>query len=81
MPFVTGMPLNDASNAIYNAGLSVGNISYDYSNTYASGEVMWQQYEGNAQKEKGTSVKLIVSKGKKPEEQTPVTPPEADDEE
>ncbi len=68
MPFVTGMPLNDASNAIYNAGLSVGDISYDYSDTYASGEVMWQQYEGNAQKDKGTTVKLIVSKGKKPEE-------------
>ncbi|MBR1993148.1 MAG: Stk1 family PASTA domain-containing Ser/Thr kinase [Firmicutes bacterium] len=79
MPFVTGMPLNDASNAIYNAGLSVGNISYDYSNTYASGEVMWQQYEGNAQKEKGTSVKLIVSKGKKPEETT--TPAPAPEEE
>jgi len=75
MPFVTGMPLNDASNAIYNAGLSVGNISYDYSDTYASGEVMWQQYEGNAQKEKGTSVKLIVSKGKKPVETTAAPAP------
>ena len=80
MPFVTGMPLNDASNAIYNAGLSVGNISYDYSNTYASGEVMWQQYEGNAQKEKGTSVKLIVSKGKKPEETAAPAPAPEDEE-
>lgn len=70
MPFVTGMTLNEASSAILNAGLTVGTVSYDYSNTYASGEVMWQQYEGNAQKERGTSVKLIVSKGKKPEETT-----------
>ena len=70
MPFVTGMTLNEASSAILNAGLTVGNVSYDYSNTYASGEVMWQQYEGNAQKERGTSVKLIVSKGKKPEATT-----------
>ncbi|MDO4745221.1 MAG: Stk1 family PASTA domain-containing Ser/Thr kinase [Bacillota bacterium] len=68
MPFVTGMTLNEASSAILNAGLTVGTVSYDYSNTYANGEVMWQQYEGNAQKERGTSVKLIVSKGKKPEE-------------
>lgn len=68
MPFVTGMTLNEASSAILNAGLTVGTVTYDYSNTYASGEVMWQQYEGNAQKERGTSVKLIVSKGKKPEE-------------
>ena len=67
MPFVTGMTLSEASSAILNAGLTVGGVSYEYSNTYANGEVMWQQYEGNAQKERGTSVKLIVSKGKKPE--------------
>lgn len=70
MPFVTGMTLNEASSAILNAGLTVGAVSYDYSTTYANGEVMWQQYEGNAQKERGTSVKLIVSKGKKPEATT-----------
>lgn len=81
MPFVTGMTLNEASSAILNAGLSVGTVSYDYSNTYANGEVMWQQYEGNAQKDKGTSVKLIVSKGKKPEETAPAEPPETEEEE
>ena len=75
MPFVTGMTLNEASAAIRNAGLTVGTVTYDYSNTYASGEVMWQQYEGNAQKERGTAVKLIVSKGKKPE--TPSQSPPA----
>ena len=75
MPFVTGMTLSEASSAILNAGLTVGSVTYDYSNTYASGEVMWQQYEGNAQKERGTSVKLIVSKGKKPEV---TNPPAAD---
>ncbi len=74
MPFVTGMTLSEASSAIVNAGLNVGNVTYDYSDTYASGEVMWQQYEGNAQKERGTSVKLIVSKGKKPVETTATTP-------
>lgn len=76
MPFVTGMTLGDASSAIANAGLKVGNVTYDYSDTYANGEVMWQQFEGNAQKERGTSVKLIVSKGKKPEPttQAPTTP-------
>ena len=74
MPFVTGMTLSEASSAIANAGLTVGNVTYDYSDTYASGEVMWQQYEGNAQKERGTSVKLIVSKGKKPEATKPSEP-------
>lgn len=77
MPFVTGMTLGDATSAIANAGLKVGNVTYDYSDTYANGEVMWQQFEGNAQKEKGTSVKLIVSKGKKPEPTTqPTTQPQ-----
>ena len=59
------MTLSEASSAIVNAGLKVGSVTYSYSDTYANGEVMWQQYEGNAQKERGTSVKLIVSKGKK----------------
>ncbi len=81
MPFVTGMTLGDASSAIANAGLKVGNVTYDYSDTYANGEVMWQQFEGNAQKERGTSVKLIVSKGKKPEPttQTPQPTPQPGD--
>lgn len=80
MPFVTGMTLSDASSAIANAGLKLGNVTYDYSDTYANGEVMWQQYEGNAQKEKGTTVKLIVSKGKKPEPTTqPQQPPQQQD--
>lgn len=78
MPFVTGMTLSEASSAILNAGLTVGSVTYDYSNTYASGEVMWQQYEGNAQKERGTSVKLIVSKGKKAEPTTTAPEPEDD---
>ena len=81
MPFVTGMTLGDASSAIANAGLKVGNVTYDYSDTYVNGEVMWQQFEGNAQKERGTSVKLIVSKGKKPEPttQTPQPTPQPGD--
>lgn len=79
MPFVTGMTLSEATSAIRNAGLEVGSVTYDYSDTYANGEVMWQQYEGNAQKEKGTSVKLIVSKGKKIEPtQPPATEPDDD---
>lgn len=79
MPFVTGMTLSEATSAIRNAGLEVGSVTYDHSDTYANGEVMWQQYEGNAQKERGTSVKLIVSKGKKIEPtQPPATEPEDD---
>lgn len=71
MPYLVGKTLGDAQSALLNAGLTVGTISYDYSSTYAEGEVMWQQYDANAQLDKGTAVKIRVSKGKEPEETTP----------
>ncbi len=74
VPFVVGLPLGDAQAAILNAGLSIGTISYEYSNEYADGEVMWQQYDGNAERKKGTAMKLKVSKGKKPEPTTTQAP-------
>ena len=57
-----------------NAGLTVGSISYDYSNTYAEGEVMWQQYDANAQLERGTAVRLRVSRGEEPDEPSTTAP-------
>ena len=74
VPYLVGKTLGDAQSALLNAGLSVGSISYDYSSTYAEGEVMWQQYDANAQLEKGTAVKIRVSKGKEPA-QTQTQPP------
>ena len=82
VPYLVGKPIGDAQAALINAGLQVGSISYDYSSTYAEGEVMWQQYDANAQLDKGTSVKIRVSKGKKPEPQPtqPSSSSEEDDE-
>ncbi len=71
VPYLVGKTLSEAQSALLNAGLTVGSISYDYSSTYAEGEVMWQQYDANAQLEKGTAVKIRVSKGKEPENTTP----------
>ena len=79
VPYLVGKTLGDAQSALVNAGLKVGSISYDYSSTYAEGEVMWQQYDANAQLDKGTSVKIRVSKGKEPEQQT--QPSHEDDDE
>jgi serine/threonine-protein kinase len=67
MPYLVGKSVSEASSALSNAGLSMGSISYEYSNTYAEGEVIWQQYDANAQLDKGTSVRVRVSKGSKPE--------------
>ena len=69
VPYLVGKSLEDAQAALLNAGLTIGSISYDYSSTYAEGEVMWQQYDANAQLDKGTAVKIRVSKGNKPADQ------------
>ena len=78
VPYLIGQSLSDAQAALANAHLEVGEISYDYSNTYVEGEVMWQQYEANARLDRGTSVRLRVSRGPEPE---PTTAAPADDSE
>ena len=77
VPYLVGKSINDAQSALSKAGLSLGSISYEYSSTYAEGEVIWQQYDANAQLDKGTSVRIRVSKGAKPTETT--TAPDEDD--
>ncbi len=79
VPYLVGKSLEDAQAALLNAGLTIGSISYDYSSTYAEGEVMWQQYDANAQLDKGTAVKIRVSKGNKPAEQPTTKPTEEND--
>lgn len=78
VPYLVGKPIGDAQTALINAGLKPGDVSYAYSSTYAEGEVMWQQYDANAQLEKGTAVKIRVSKGREPEPQ-PTEPTNNDD--
>lgn len=79
VPYLVGKSLEDAQAALLNAGLTIGSISYDYSSTYAEGEVMWQQYDANAQLDKGTAVKIRVSKGNKPADQPTTKPTDEDD--
>ncbi len=79
VPYLVGKSLDNAQAALLNAGLTIGSISYDYSTTYAEGEVMWQQYDANAQLDKGTAVKIRVSKGSKPTEQPTDRPSEEND--
>ncbi|ASS38058.1 hypothetical protein AXF17_06225 [Mogibacterium pumilum] len=63
VPAVTGKSLEEAKTAITNAGFKVGNISYDESNVYGNGYVMWQQYAANTSLEKGETIDIEVSKG------------------
>ncbi|MDD4200595.1 MAG: PASTA domain-containing protein [Eubacteriales bacterium] len=68
VPYMIGKSLAEAQSALAVAKLNCGTISYEFSSTYAEGEVMWQQYDAGAALEKGTYVKLRVSKGTKPTE-------------
>ena len=63
VPSVTGKSLEEAKSAITNAGFKVGNITYDESNVYGNGYVMWQQYAANTSLEKGETIDIEVSKG------------------
>ena len=73
VPYLVGKSLSDAQNELSTSGLKAGKISYDYSSSYAEGEVMWQQYDAGASIDKGSSVKLRVSKGPEPTTTTTTT--------
>lgn len=71
VPNVVGMLENDAKNAIVNAGLQVSSVDTEYNENYEAGIVTRQEPSGG-KVEKGTSVSLTVSLGKKPEEKPKV---------
>lgn len=75
VPYLVGKSLSEAQGELAAAGLSAGKVSYDYSSSYAEGEVMWQQYDAGAMVDKKSSVKLRVSKGPAPTTTTTTTAP------
>ncbi|MDO4517684.1 MAG: Stk1 family PASTA domain-containing Ser/Thr kinase [Bacillota bacterium] len=75
VPNLKGLSLSAAESSLSSAGLSRGDVSYDYSTSFSEGEVMWQQYEPGVSVQKGTSVKIRVSKGAKPTTTTTTSPP------
>ena len=79
IPNVVGLTLGEAENILKENKLSLGNIKYEYSDTYNNGIVIAQDPKSGSEsnKEWGT-VNVVVSKGKKEEV---VQPPEEDDEE
>ncbi|MBQ6401104.1 MAG: Stk1 family PASTA domain-containing Ser/Thr kinase [Firmicutes bacterium] len=73
MPYLIGKSLSDAKSALKKAKLKTGDVNYDFSDTYAEGEVMWQQYDSGSRLDKNTSVRLTVSKGPQPTTTTTTT--------
>ena len=63
MPFVLDKTLDEAKALLEGAGLQVGKVEEAYSEDYAEGKVMWQQYDAHEKLQKGDTVDLKVSKG------------------
>lgn len=67
VPPLNGKTQQEAANALAAVGLSVGNITTEYSNNVAAGRVISQGIAQGKTVEAGTSVDLVISDGKKPE--------------
>ena len=71
VPTLTGLTGDQAVKALNDAGLDVGDISYEESNVYGKDYVMWQQYSAGTELKKGTSVSIKISKGMPEVPETP----------
>ena len=79
IPNVVGLTLGEAGNVLKENKLSLGNIKYEYSDTYNSGIVIAQDPKsGSENNQEWGTVNVVVSKGQKEEV---VQPPEEDDDE
>lgn len=63
VPSVVNTTRENAEVAIKNAGLAVGSITEQYSDTVASGNVINQSIAGGNSVEEGVTIDLVVSKG------------------
>ncbi len=63
VPTVVGSSESEARNALGNAGLNVGTVTQDYSNSVAEGNVISQSISGGSSVSQGTAVDLTVSLG------------------
>lgn len=71
-PNLLGFALQDAKKILEQYGLSLGSVSYEYSEIYKEGTVINQNpVAGAGNIKKGDSINIVVSKGQKVE-QTPV---------
>lgn len=62
-PSVIGFNRNAAQSLLQNAGLSIGNVTEEYSDSETKGTVISQSIAPDSKVKKGTPVDLIVSKG------------------
>lgn len=63
IPNLLGMTVDQARKALKDAGLEIGKISYDSSNTYPVDQITFQSETANTKATSGTRVDVIVSTG------------------
>ena len=77
VPTLVGLTVDEAKQAIVDAGFSVGTVSYAESTVYAKNIVMEQQYVAGEKLKEGAKINIVVSKGE-PEVAPPDKPTEPD---
>ncbi len=75
VPPLVGLSVDEAKQAILDAGFSIGSISYAESSVYKQNIVMEQQYAAGEKLKAGTKINIVISKG---EPEVPEVPEEPD---
>ena len=73
VPSLVGYFESTARNRLEAVGLTIGSVSYDYSDDYEEGIVIWQNMSPNTEVEEHSKIYIRVSQGPKP---TPTPEPE-----
>lgn len=63
VPDLTGKTETDAKTAITGAGLTVGNVSYEYNSSVPAGQVIRQSISAGTETVENTSVDIVISNG------------------
>ena len=63
VPNLSGQTETTAAGALENAGLKVGNITYEYNSEVPEGEVVSQSIAADTEVKEGTTVDYVISKG------------------
>ncbi len=66
VPNVVGKTEAEARSAITSAGLTVGTVTQEYSDTVPAGKVIRQTPSAGTEVDRGSAVNIVVSKGAKP---------------
>ncbi|HHW62145.1 MAG TPA: PASTA domain-containing protein, partial [Syntrophomonadaceae bacterium] len=66
VPNITGIDVKDASYRLSEKGLNLGDVKESYDDRYAEGIIISQKPSAGATVQAGTSVDVVISKGKQP---------------